>query len=121
MIKKIIILSLIISVFFLFLNFDYSFAACDPDNGEVCLESPIPNTDPATFIGKIINVSLGLAGSLALLMFIYGGFTWMLAAGNDQRVTKGKNILTWATVGLVTIFTSYALVKFVLDAIGGGA
>jgi len=69
-------------------------------------------------IGKVINAALGIVGSLALIMFIYGGITWMTAAGNEQNVTKGKNIIIWATLGLVIIFSSYAIVRFVLQAIG---
>ena len=38
--------------------------------------------------------------------------------GNEQQIKKGKDILMWATLGLVIIFSSYALVKFVLQAIG---
>ncbi|MCK4539930.1 hypothetical protein KAU09_02120 [Candidatus Parcubacteria bacterium] len=40
--------------------------------------------------------------------FIYGGFTWMLAAGSSEKVQKGKDILIWATLGLVVIFSAYA-------------
>ncbi len=74
---------------------------------------------PQLFIGRVINASLGIVGSLALLMFVYGGFVWMLASGNQERVEKGKNILLWATIGLVVIFSSYVLVNFVIsDLIG---
>jgi hypothetical protein len=77
--------------------------------------------DPNVLIGKVINAALGVVGSLALLMFIYGGFTWMLAAGNNEKVEKGKNILIWATLGLVVIFSAYAIVNFVLtEALGLG-
>jgi hypothetical protein len=75
--------------------------------------------DVPTLINTIIKGALGVVGSLALLMFIYGGFTWMLAAGNESAVEKGKNILTWATIGLVIIFASYSLVGFVINAITG--
>jgi uncharacterized membrane protein YjfL (UPF0719 family) len=68
-------------------------------------------------IGNVLNVALGIVGSLALVMFIYGGFVWMLAAGNEQAVEKGKNILMWAAIGLVVIFASYSLVRFVINAI----
>jgi uncharacterized membrane protein YjfL (UPF0719 family) len=70
-------------------------------------------------IGNIITAVLGIVGSLALVMFIFGGLTWMTAAGNTERVTKGKNILIWATIGLIVIFTSYALVEFVIKGITG--
>ena len=69
-------------------------------------------------LGKIISYTMGLIGSLALVMFIYGGVTWMLSAGNQEQVTKGKQTLMWAVLGLAIIFTSYALVTFVLTAIG---
>jgi len=42
----------------------------------------------------------------------------MTAAGNTERVEKGKKTIVWAVLGLVVIFTSYALVKFILLAIG---
>ena len=74
---------------------------------------------PNKLIGRIIKAMIGIVGSLALLMFIYGGFTWMLAAGNAEAVSKGKNILIWATLGLVVIFSSYAVLQFVFTKVLG--
>jgi hypothetical protein len=83
------------------------------------ITNPLGDIDtPQKLIGKIINSALGIVGSIALVMFIYGGFTWMLAAGNAEAVSKGKNILIWSVIGLVIIFSSYALVNFVFDSIG---
>ena len=70
-------------------------------------------------IGQIINGRLGIVRSLALVMFIYGGFVWMLAAGSNEKVQKGKDILVWATLGLVVIFSAYAVVKFIIEGIAG--
>lgn len=102
-----------------------SFADCrgafsDVGGDTVCIDDPLQGagSDPNILIGKVINATLGIVGSLALVMFIYGGFTWMLAAGNDQRVQKGKDILVWATVGLIVIFASYAMVRFVFTGLG---
>ncbi len=78
------------------------------------LSNPLQTDSPQVFIGQVINATLGIVGSLALLMFVYGGFTWMIASGNAEKVEKGKNILFWATAGLVIIFTSYAIVNFVI-------
>lgn len=86
------------------------------------LTNPINANSVPELVGNIINVALSIVGSLALIMFIYGGFTWMLAAGNEQAIEKGKNILTWATIGLVVIFASYSLVNFIINTaiVGGG-
>lgn len=87
-----------------------------PSGGDsVNLTNPIKANSIPELIGNVINVALEIVGSLALIMFIYGGFTWMLAAGNESAVEKGKNILTWATIGLVVIFASYSLVNFIIN------
>lgn len=112
---------LLILLFFSFsLAFVSTASAKDDLTGAITLNNPLgTDVSPQTFIGRIINAILGIVGSLALAMFIYGGFTWMTAAGNSEKVEKGKQILLWATIGLVVIFTSYALVRFVLlSAIG---
>ncbi len=100
--------------FLFFMNFSFVHATNVEEKGEVSLDNPLETDSPQIFIGRIIDASLGIVGSLALLMFVYGGFIWMLASGNSERVEKGKNILFWATVGLVVIFTSYIIVHFVI-------
>ncbi len=95
-------------------------AAClaGADPGTECLSNPLgDNVSIPSIIGNVINAILGLVGSLALAMFIYGGFVWMLSAGSQEKVTKGKNILVWATIGLVVIFSSYAAVKYIILAL----
>lgn len=105
-------------------NLDDPTGVCFPGAGgvvpatSVSLSNPLDTASIPGIIGKVINAALGIVGSLALIMFIYGGITWMTAAGNEQNVTKGKNIIIWATLGLVVIFSSYAIVRFVLQAIG---
>ena len=69
---------------------------------------------PTQLIGKIIYAILGLTGAIALVMFIWGGLQWMTAAGSPEKVTKGRDTLMWAVLGLVIIFSSYAVLKAVL-------
>ncbi|MBT4483743.1 MAG: hypothetical protein HOC71_08710 [Candidatus Latescibacteria bacterium] len=91
------------------------FSIKDCPQGTVCLDNPLgADVTPQTFIGDVIRGILGVVGSLALALFIYGGFLWMTAAGNAEQVAKGKNTLIWATLGLIIIFSSYALVRFVI-------
>jgi len=73
------------------------------------------------FIGRIIQYALGVVGSVALVMFVYGGFVWMLSSGNSEQVQKGKNIFIWSTVGMIVIFSGYLLVRFILTSLQGTA
>lgn len=58
----------------------------------------------------------GLIGSVALVMFVYGGFTMVTSAGNAEKVKKGREVLVAAVIGLVIAFSSYLLIDFILDA-----
>lgn len=94
-----------------------------PKSGEdILFNNPMGKnkTDENQILGKLVNGILGLAGSVALVVFIYGGFVYMTAMGASEKTKKGKDIILWGTIGLMVTFLAYALVKFVLvDLIGG--
>lgn len=80
------------------------------------------------FIFLAINVSkwiLGIVGSLALLMFVYGGFLMITSGeniitegGKSSKINKGKKVITAAIIGIVIVFSSYLIIKFVLETMG---
>lgn len=108
-----------ISLFLLIIPFIASATATGCTGDNCSLPNPLTGVDsPQVLIGKVIVAALGVVGSLALLMFIYGGFVWMTAAGNQEMVTRGRNVLIWATIGLIIIFSSYAIVRFVFQGVG---
>ncbi len=75
------------------------------------------NCQIADGVNTIINVAeflFGISGSLALLMFMYGGFTWVTSGGSEQRITKGRDIVKNAVIGLVIVFLSAAIVQFAI-------
>lgn len=68
---------------------------------------------------KATNWILGMVGSISLLMFIYGGFTLLMSHGEPAKVTEGKKIITTAIIGIIIVFSSYIIVKFVVtDMLG---
>ena len=68
----------------------------------------IPREIPGT-IGKIVGAGLAFIGVLFLILMIYGGFTWMLALGNEQEVTRAKDLIYSAVIGLVIVLAAYAI------------
>ncbi len=85
------------------------------------LINPISVTDPRLIIGNIIQAILSLVGSLALLMFVYGGVIWITSFGDSKRVEKGKTILTWTVLGLAIIAGAYVLVNAVILGLTTGS
>lgn len=67
---------------------------------------------------RVAQIIFGVIGSLALLMFVYGGVMMLISAGNSEKVSKAKGILTAAVIGLVIVFASYLIVDFTLKALG---
>ncbi len=73
------------------------------------------------FIAIAIAVSkwiLGITGSLALLMFIYGGVMFLISSGNTEQITKAKQIIIGSVIGLVIVFASWLIIQFVFKATG---
>jgi len=73
------------------------------------------------FIALAIRVSriiLGIVGSLTLVMFIFSGITLLLSAGSSEKITKAKNMMVAATIGLAIVFSSYLLIKTVMSSMG---
>lgn len=68
-------------------------------------------------IASIINTILGLLGIVAVVLILYAGFLWMTAAGNDEKITQAKKIMQAGIIGLVIIFSAYAIARFVLERI----
>lgn len=76
-----------------------------------------------TFMKLGINIAhyiLGIVGALTLLMFIFGGFTWILSGGSSDKVQKGKDIIIGSVVGLLIVFSSYMIINFVSVNLLGG-
>jgi hypothetical protein len=114
----------ILKVFFvIFILFTFSFSLVSASNSIVPQGSKYNNGsyELDDLVGVGINVSnliLGIVGSLALLMFVIGGFLMLISAGNSEKVAKAKNILVAAVIGLALVFASYLIINFVMETFG---
>lgn len=65
---------------------------------------------------RIINFFLGFLGILAVIMVIYGGVTYVTAAGADDAIGNAKKIILYSLIGIVIILLSFAIVNTILGA-----
>jgi len=79
------------------------------------LPLPLSNVSVEGIIGRILNAILGIVGAIALLMFVWGGLSWMLAAGSTEKIAKAKKVITWSALGLLAIFSSYAILNLIIQ------
>ncbi len=80
-------------------------------------ETGLSTTDPKIIIGNIIRTGLGVLGIILVCFMVYGGFVWMTAAGNPERVDKAKKILVNAVIGLIIILLSWSITSFVINSL----
>ncbi|OGL74144.1 hypothetical protein A3F28_00230 [Candidatus Uhrbacteria bacterium RIFCSPHIGHO2_12_FULL_57_11] len=71
--------------------------------------------DPVVIVGNAINVFLSILGVIFLVLTVYAGYLWMTARGDDQQVTKAKDILKAAVIGVAITLSAYAISSFVIS------
>ncbi|MFW0838139.1 MAG: pilin [Candidatus Komeilibacteria bacterium] len=62
---------------------------------------------------------LGVVGAAALLMFIYGGFQWLTAAGNPSKIESGKKTLVASLTGVIIVLLSWLIVQSIYQPLTG--
>lgn len=67
----------------------------------------------ATIIG-IVQWVLSFLGLVAVIIILYGGFVWMTAGGNEEKISSAKGTLTAGLIGLVIILSAWAITNFVV-------
>lgn len=69
-------------------------------------------------IGTIVQGLLGLLGVLFLILIIWGGYQWMVAGGEEEKVTHAKSTLTNAIIGLAVVLGAWAIYSFIANILG---
>jgi hypothetical protein len=72
------------------------------------------NTD-ADLVGSILSIVFFLLGTIAVVVIIIAGLSFTTAGGDPSRITKSKNMLTYAIVGLVIAILAFAITNFVVE------
>ena len=80
----------------------------------------------AQFVGRIIDVAIGLLGIIFLIEVVYAGFLYLTAGGETDKVEKAKDLLRQGVIGIILILLAFVISNFVIDALdyatttGGG-
>ena len=92
--------------------------------GDFASTSGLGDADLVDTIAQIIRIALGFLGIIAVVIILLGGFKWMTAGGNDDKVKDAKKLIFSGIIGLVIVLSAYAIASFVIgsiaDATAGG-
>lgn len=87
------------------------------ENVETGLDGALADGDPREMVGRIINVALGFLGVIAVAIILMGGFKWMTAGGNEEKVSEAKKLLGAGVIGLAIVLAAWAVSTFVINSI----
>lgn len=68
-----------------------------------------PTSNPGAIVGQAIQVILQLVGLIFLILTVYSGILWMTSRGDEDQITKARDILITASIGLFIVLSAYSI------------
>lgn len=74
-----------------------------------------PNVSAATSLTQIVlnvlNFLLSIVGILAVIMLVVGAIMYLTAAGDENRIDSGKNIVKYSILGIIIALAAMVIVR----------
>lgn len=68
---------------------------------------------------NIVSTTFLVIGGIAVLFLVIGAFRYIISNGDQGSITKAKNTILYAVIGLVISMLAFTIVQFVLGRIFG--
>jgi hypothetical protein len=80
--------------------------------------SPLPRTQAdQDLVQTVINIIFVILGAVAVMMVVVGGIQYSASQGDPQGISKAKNTILYAIIGLVLAIFSRAIIGLVFGRI----
>ncbi len=103
----------LVLIFFLFLAFPLLTSAGTE------IRNPLEYDTFAQLIEAIINFIWYVSWVIAPIIIIIGGYYYMTAFGDPQKIRIANKLIMYAVIGFVLIAVSKGLISFLLDQVLG--
>lgn len=84
------------------------------------LENPLEAESFTELVNNIAGFVFKIATPLATLVFLWGGFLFMFSGGDEQKVTKAKQLMLWAAIGLIICLIGTGFTSILKELLEGG-
>ncbi|MGE5327774.1 MAG: pilin [Thiobacillus sp.] len=88
--------------------------ACSGDAANTAVCKDKDKDQAPSFIKTLVNALLYVLGAVSVIVIIFAGIFYTTSIGDAALITKAKNTLLYAVIGLVVAMLAYAIVNFVL-------
>ena len=90
-----------------------------PGGTSTVLVNPLRYGTLEGILGAIANFLFAISIPLVVIMIIIGAFYLVTAGGNDQKISTGKKIITWAVIGFVVILLAGSVASLIRNLLAG--
>lgn len=77
---------------------------------------PKVNANNASII-TILNTVYFWAGLIAVVVIVIAGFIFVTSRGDSQQVTRARNAILGAVIGLVVVLLAFTITQFILGSV----
>ncbi|MEX2013429.1 MAG: hypothetical protein WD897_00740 [Parcubacteria group bacterium] len=91
----------------------------NPSGNIIKLENPFRGGDSLFALLRMIidNIILPIGGVLAVLAFIYSGFLYVTAQGNETKLATAHRALLYTAIGTAVLLGSWVIAKVIENTI----
>ena len=93
------------------------FGGTSTNGSEFANTAGLGSGDLVTAIAYFIRVGLGFLGVAAVVIILIGGFKWVTAGGEEEKVKKAKKYIFQGLIGLIIVLSAYTIATFALGAV----
>ncbi len=79
---------------------------------DIGINDPVTNADTA--VTGILNTVYAWAGILCVIIIVVAGFIYTTSNATPQRISRAKDAIVYALVGLVIILMAFTITNFVV-------
>ncbi len=82
------------------------------------LQQLLESGSPIQIVATFIALALIVASFLCLIFIIIGGITFILSAGNEDKIKKAVHTIRFAIIGLFVTFIAFFAVSWLSKILG---
>lgn len=67
------------------------------------IDNPLTSNTITEFVKKFAGPMKAIGSAVVALVIAYGAFLYVTSGGNEQRAQTGRQVITWAVLGMVLL------------------
>ncbi|PIT86477.1 MAG: hypothetical protein COU33_02920 [Candidatus Magasanikbacteria bacterium CG10_big_fil_rev_8_21_14_0_10_43_6] len=88
---------------------------------EAVAPTGISQSDISSGAGVLVKRVLAAVGIIFFGLMVYAGFLWMTARGEEDQITKARNTIVGAIIGLIVTVGAYGITAILVTRLQQGA